>query len=124
MTNRNESTRPRAQRREVDNHEGGMRKRRPLNRAPVIRPEGPGCPRLRALTPSAPSAETIYRSWIKRATGEGRPPPGWFRFLRLQTTVDKQRKVLGAARAARHARGRRAPEAVGAELGLERQAEI
>src|SRR2546425_9161197 len=89
MTNRNESTRPRAQRREVDNHEGGMRKRRPLNRAPVIRPEGPGCPRLRALTPSAPSAETIYRSWIKRATGEGRPPPGWFRFLRLQTTVDR-----------------------------------
>src|SRR3989442_9514357 len=109
MTNRNESTRPRAQRREVDNHEGGMRKRRPLNRAPVIRPEGPGCPRLRALTPSAPSAETIYRSWIKRATGEGRPPPGWFRFLRLQTTVDRREP------------GRREPKAAGAPAAVRRR---
>src|SRR3989441_8166111 len=121
MTNRNESTRPRAQRREVDNHEGGMRKRRPLNRAPVIRPEGPGCPRLRALTPSAPSAETIYRSWIKRATGEGRPPPGWFRFLRLQTTVDIWRDLVddhgfpaqyaSVRRFVGRLRGQRTPEA-------------
>lgn len=53
---------------------GGMRKRTPLNRAPVIRPEGPGCP------DSGPSLfrrrrwEAIYRSLVTLATRPDCPP--------------------------------------------------
>jgi len=72
-------------------------KTNPLSRVPVIRPEGPGCADSGPSPSSAPSAETIYRSLITRATGNRTTSPGWFRFLRLQTTVDTPSGMAGSA---------------------------
>ena len=62
----------------------------------MIRPEGPGCADSGPSPSSAPSAETIYRSLIPRATGGGTTSPGRFRFLRLQTTVDIEEEAAPA----------------------------
>src|SRR5205807_7960927 len=64
-------------------------KTKTLNRVvPVIRPEGPGCADSGPSPFPSPSAGTVYRSLIKRATWWGLPASGRFRFVRLQTTVD------------------------------------
>src|SRR6266581_6155605 len=65
-----------------------------LNRPPlVIRPEGPGWMRLRALT-------------LSHAVGPNRLPQltqplqvGWFRFLRFQKSVDTPKAVASLPRA-------------------------
>ena len=59
-----------------------------LSRVPVIRPEGPGCSRLRALTLSAPVAGTIYLSSDHVRNGRERSYSGRFRFLHFLVVID------------------------------------
>jgi hypothetical protein len=82
-----------------------------LNRVPVIRPEGPGCPRLRALTPRPPSAGTIYRSVIKLATADYPLPAGLEScvFRCWSTSPGSATRTPSGARAARWRGGSRAP---------------
>ena len=60
-----------------------------LSRVPVIRPEGPGCSRLRALTLSAPVAGTIYLSSDHVRNGRERSYSGRFRFLHFLVVIDR-----------------------------------
>jgi hypothetical protein len=77
-----------------------------LNRVPVIRPEGPGCPRLRALTPRRRQRERCIvarSSWQQRAILSS---SGWSKIPRLQMPVDTQAPPSRAARSAhRHLHG-------------------
>src|SRR6266446_4849670 len=88
MTNRNESRRPRAQAGGLDTHavicdHGRRRVAPPL----VIRPEGPGCARLRALTLS-------HAVGVLRLSQLGEP---WevdrFRSPRFSTSIDSAEPV-------------------------------
>ena len=102
MTNRNESRRPRAQAVGLDTHavicdHGRRRVAPPL----VIRPEGPGCARLRALTLS--HAVGVLRL---PQFGQARQVDR-FRFRRVSTSVDSWLSTLMDRSATPWWRGRR-----------------